>query len=210
MFRQALAVARQFTGPVVLSRRTVGGTCSSAIGAFVVVNHEGWIVTAAHILEQLRTMSEQVDSARAHDAAIAAIEADGSLNRQEKRRRLRAAGHLDRNHTDRFSAWWGRDGVQVSQMIEVAHVDLGIAKLEPFDPSWYLVYPQFKDPTKDCEPGTSLCKLGFPFHTITPTWDEAVGSFRLPAGALPIPLFPIEGMFTRTAEIVVLDAAGAP
>jgi len=86
--------------------------------------------------------------------------------------------------------------------------DVGIGRLEPFDPAWVTTYPTFKDPSKDFEPGESLCKYGYPFHSITPIWDAATGSFQLPAGALPIPLFPIEGIFTRTAEIVITDPAG--
>ena len=82
-------------------------------------------------------------------------------------------------------------------------VDLGVVKLEPFDPNWVKVYPVFKDWKKDFEPGRSLCKLGFPFHQFTPTWDPTNKGFILPPGALPLPRFPIEGIFTRTSQIVI-------
>jgi hypothetical protein len=39
---------------------------------------------------------------------------------------------------------------------------IGAARLEPFDPSWITQYPVFKDPSKDFEPGTNLCRMGFP------------------------------------------------
>jgi hypothetical protein len=46
-------------------------------------------------------------------------------------------------------------------------------------------------------PGTSLCKLGFPFTHVTATFDENTKNFKLAEGSLPLPLFPIEGMHTR-------------
>ena len=48
MFSSAYAIAREFTFPVVISRRDLKGKCSSGIGVFVVINKEGWISTAGH------------------------------------------------------------------------------------------------------------------------------------------------------------------
>ena len=56
----------------------------------------------------------------------------------------------------------------------------------------------FKNPSVNFDVGENLCKLGFPFHRIKPTFVESTSVFQLPPGALPIPLFPIEGIFTRT------------
>lgn len=46
MFPDALEIARNFTLPVVISRKASVGKCSSSIGACVVINKEGWIITA--------------------------------------------------------------------------------------------------------------------------------------------------------------------
>ena len=91
-------------------------------------------------------------------------------------------------------------------------VDIGVGRLEPFDPSLYPIseYPVFKNPDKNFEPGVSLCKLGFPLNQVTPTWDEQADGFRLPPGTLPMPRFPIEGIFTRTAEIVIQGGPQLP
>lgn len=82
-------------------------------------------------------------------------------------------------------------------------IDLGVGKLDPFDSTWVKTYPVFKDQTKNFEPGKSLCKLGFPFHQFQPTWEAATEKFMLPPGALPMPRFPIEGIFTRISEVRV-------
>ena len=76
MFRQALAVAREFTRPVVLSRKTVGGVCSSAIGTFVVINREGWIITAGHMLQHLEALGLGDQKRRAYETEYATIKND--------------------------------------------------------------------------------------------------------------------------------------
>ena len=75
--------------------------------------------------------------------------------------------------------------------------DLVIGRLEPFDPDGISTYPVLKDPTSNFHIGTSLCKLGFPFHEIKATFDEPKKSFALAPGCLPLPLFPLEGIYTR-------------
>jgi len=73
---------------------------------------------------------------------------------------------------------------------------LAIGRLEPFNSDAITEYPILKNPS-NLPHGTSLCKLGFPFHQINATYDETNGSFTLEPGSLPAPFFPIEGIFTR-------------
>lgn len=75
-------------------------------------------------------------------------------------------------------------------------VDLAVVRLEPFDASHITAFPRIKDPAVELRPGTSLCRLGFPFHNIEHMWNPNRG-FVLPAGAVPLPVFPIEGILTR-------------
>jgi hypothetical protein len=41
MFRAANTLARKFTFPVIMLRKSAAGKCSGGIGSFVVVNNEG-------------------------------------------------------------------------------------------------------------------------------------------------------------------------
>lgn len=200
MFRQAMAIARQFTLPVIISHRTANGKCSSGIASFVVINNDGWILTAGHVFQQFAELQTQRNEARQLEVQKTAIqESDESSN--QKKKKLNMLPRLKPDHTVDCSAWWGGWKVKQAQVVQSA--DIALARLEGFDPSKIQGYPVFKDPKKDYEPGTSLCRLGFPFHTVTPTFDEAKKSFQLPREALPVPFFPIDGIFTRTAEIVV-------
>ncbi|MFZ1990447.1 MAG: hypothetical protein WAW96_11835 [Alphaproteobacteria bacterium] len=200
MFREAYAIAREFTRPIVMSRLSQAGDCSCAIGSFVHVNRDGWIVTAAHILKHVDELVSGDHAARAHEASVAAIDGDVSLGSKERYDRKRALGKLDKNATKRGSIWWGRDGIVTTQIVFNETVDIGVAKLANFDPGSISRYPKFKNPSDNPEPGASLCKLGFPFHEINPTYDQSTDVFRLPPGAVPLPLFPMDGIFTRVIE----------
>jgi hypothetical protein len=201
MFRKALAVAGQFTFPVVISQRTVAGECSSGIGSFVVINKDGWIVTAGHILSQIDRMLTGAAQVRTHVAENARIRADASLSNRDRSAALNALGRLNPKAIEQVSAWWAFAGVAVKDVHVIDDVDLGVARLEPFDASLVKGCAVFKDPAAGIDQGVSLCKLGFPFHSITPIWDAAAGTFSFPPGAIPLPSFPIEGILTRTVMV---------
>lgn len=165
------------------------------------LNAEGWILTASHIVEKCLELS--TDSARSKDVAarIAAIRGDAKLNNKERGSQLKSLPKLAPDATAEFSAWWGIDGVQLVDIIGVGGLDLAVGRLEPFDPKQIATYPVVKDPTKDYDPGVSLCKLGYPFHQITPIWHADKNAFELPPGSVPPPFFPIEGILTRFLDL---------
>ena len=39
-----------------------------------------------------------------------------------------------------------------------------------------------------------------PLHRIVPVYDEKANTFTLPESLMPLPLFPLEGMFTRVLD----------
>jgi hypothetical protein len=210
MFRKAVALASKFTRPVIISRKSLNGVCGSGIGAYIVVNSDGWFVTAGHIIEQIIKLRAEEESVREHERKAAAIRADASLSHKDKQRALRGLGLLNPETAERYSCWWGVDlpNAVLTDMAVIPAVDLGIGRLQPFDPAVVASYPEFKDPTKEFETGASLCRLGFPFHSIVPTWDATKGGFELPKDALPVPFFPNEGIFTRFNDVKIVDAAG--
>lgn len=200
MFAAANKLARGFTRPIIISHHTVGNKCMSGIGSFVVVNNEGWILTAWHIIDQINQFEAAVQAYGQYTAQRQAIERDTTIKGKEKARRLQAM-RIDKAHPTHYSPFWAYPGSKLVDVVGISGVDIAIGRLDPFKPEWIPNYPVFKDPTKNIDPGTSLCRLGFPFHEIEPTFDETTGNFTLPPGSMPPPFFPIEGIFTRTARI---------
>jgi hypothetical protein len=210
MFTKACELARDFTRPVIISSRRFDGKCQSAIGACVVLNREGWAVTAFHIVKEVADLRDAVESSRAYQQQLAAIDGDASLGAKQKKRKAAALGKVRPDAVTRMSAWWGWDGANAVEATVYQPADVAIVRLEPFDPTWIPRYPVFKSPAHPFEQGTSLCRLGYPFHSITPTFDEPAGAFRLPPGSVPPPIFPIEGILTRIVEVNVQNRPEFP
>ena len=181
MFGDACEKAMKFTRPVITSIRQYDGKVNCSCGTFIVVNDDGWIVTAGHIFDSFMAYQEQ-------SKKIKEIEAQNSRGTS----RIKAEPKWLTNH----SFWWAWDGVRLNDVFVDRKIDLAVGRLEPFNKKWISDLPVFKDPKK-MRPGTSLCKLGYPFSKINATFDEEKNSFRLAEGTLPLPLFPVEGMHTR-------------
>lgn len=204
MFAAALKRVIPFTHPVIISKRLASGQVECGCATFIILNADGWILTAAHVMNDLVAKQAHDPERAKHEADVAAIEADGHLNAKQRKRQV---AKLQRNPQwiTNVSYWWGADGVRADNFVGDPLADLALSKLEPFDPAQVTAFPVFRDPAQELEPGTSLCRLGFPFHEISATYDEAADMFRLPDGTLPVPRFPMDGIYTRGA--VLLDEA---
>jgi hypothetical protein len=201
MFADAIEWALSYTAPAILSRKAINGDCSAAIGAFVIVNSDGWIVTAAHLLQQMEQLLKDLAQVQAIQAQKSAIENDASLSGGERRKRIALLPKLNPKATERGSTLWAKSGVSITDVSYIAGVDIGVGKLIGFTPAPNQRYPKFKDPTKGFRLGTSLCRLGFPFHQVRPTWDAQHNTFRLPPEAYPVPVFASEGIVSRFMNI---------
>lgn len=200
MFADAYEKASCFTYPVIISTRHFDGTIQCGCGAFVAVNKEGWILTAEHIVRSFLLFQQHAQEINQYKEQIKSIEQNSLLNSKQKRKKinkLRPNSKWITNH----SFWWGQDGLALQgNILGFPDGDLAAGRLSPYDPSMTKTYPVFKDP-KSLRVGTSLCKLGFPFHKITATFDETANTFQLAPGTLPLPRFPIEGIYTRNFEV---------
>ena len=195
MFADAYKLASCFTQPVVISNRLFDNTVECGCGAFIVINDDGWIITVAHLLDSLSAFQKNAKEINNYNKEIQDIQQNQRLNdkmKHKKIKRLKPNSKWIKNN----SFWWGRDGVELKDIKLLQEGDLIIGRLDPFDPRSVESYPVFKNPTY-LSIGTSLCKLGYPFYEINATFDEANNAFRLAPGTLPLPRFPIEGIYTR-------------
>jgi hypothetical protein len=142
VFREACTRARNFTIPIVTCVRTVEGACYAGIGTAVVVNDEGWIVTAAHIVKQFSDLAAAEARTRDLETQMAAVNGDASLSAKDRKRRLNAIGRPKRTDIDRWSVWFGVDGAAVLPGLAIEAVDLAIARLVNF--KLPMEYPVFK------------------------------------------------------------------
>jgi Trypsin-like peptidase domain len=194
MFSRAYQVVKNFTRPVATSWRTLNGDVKCGLATFVVVNSDGWIVTAAHVLEISNIHAKHAIEKQAYETRRADIAADLHLSSSQRKKR-HSQNVPDPGWITDYSFWWCQDRVTVSQAYVDAQADVAIAKLDNFDTSTIQIYPKFHDPAADPPPACSVCRLGFPFVTVTATFDAATG-FTLQNFVLP-PMFPNDGIHTR-------------
>jgi hypothetical protein len=179
-------------------RRTAAGKCSASIGSLVVVNTDGWILTAGHIVSIATALAQGEQDAFKYYADRQAILDDGALSNGKKKKALKELGTPKKDATHRAAIFWGFADAHLVDVTRLNEVDLAVGRLQPFDPAWVGTYPTFKNPAQDFETGTSLCKYGFPFHDLVPTWNEATDGFDVADDQFPLPFFPIEGLYTRS------------
>lgn len=156
------------------SFRKWGGTVGASAGAFVVLNDEGWVVTAAHMLNAAVQAENDQPKVAALRAQIDAVRADpnnrpGFADREVKRLERSA----DRDWTTNYSYWWSRHDLSLKDVSILPKADLAFGRLEPFPADMAKTLPVLKNPKSDLAPGRSLCRLGFPFAEIKPSYDEA-------------------------------------
>jgi hypothetical protein len=178
---------------VALSRSLVNGNVACQLAAFVVVNSEGWALTAAHVVMPALALPSEVQ--RARDAGTR-TRGGGPRTPPERHQRDAAS---DPRMTRAFSFWWGQDGATMATCVMNAAADIALVKLDGLDVTTVPAFPRFRDPSKPLRPGTSVCRLGYPFHEIAARYDEDEDRFTLPDDAVPPPLFPLEGIVTREA-----------
>jgi hypothetical protein len=194
MFSVAYKVVQQFVRPVIVSTRLANGKVNCGLATFIVVNAEGWIVTAAHVLNAYSASQQHANEKSAYDAAVAKVRADNSLSTKQRNRKLENI-KPNPDWITNHSFWWGQNGAAPRQFKVDLQADIAIAKLDGFDTSGIAAFPTFHKPNTDPSFGGSLCRMGFPFAQISATFDEAKGSFEMKDP--PPPLFPNDGIHTR-------------
>lgn len=175
--------------------RTHKGDLNTSVGALVVLNSDGWVLTASHIVEMMQKLRSSWEEFQAIKSSIEAVEKNSALPVQVQRKKIAKLMKGKGGLVTDFSIFWGFPGSEPIEFRGIEGLDFAVARLGNFDSDSVKTYPLLKDPARDLLPGTSLCKLGYPFHQVQLSFDESANAFNLENG-LP-PFFPIEGIFTR-------------
>ena len=101
----------------------------------------------------------------------------------------------DRWVTD-LLVWLGANGADILETVYYGEHDIAFVRIDKKFLAPNMTYPKIKNP-KNFKMGTSLCKLGYPFYPVRATYNEPQRTFDFPSNFLPIPSFPIEGIYTR-------------
>lgn len=205
MFSAAVSYSARYTYPVVVSKRFNSGSIECGNASYVLLNDEGWGLTAGHVMQDSLLLSQQAASRIEQEAQIQRIESNPRLTNKQKRRQVRKTAPGGAFLTN-VSYCWGHDvaGPSFKAIIDPV-ADLALVKFEKFQAPPDVAYPSFGNPEDALHAGTSLCRLGFPFHSATATFHPETNSFELGPGTFPMARFPNDGIHTRV--VVAQDAA---
>jgi S1-C subfamily serine protease len=203
MFVKALRKVNKFTYPVIISKKYSTGKVESGCASFIILNKDGWVLTAAHVIADFLNYEQEKKKQVENNTLIANIQNDVNLNEKQKKRQINQIPK-NPNAIANISYWWGQNGVTHHEMSWDNFLDLAIVRLEGLALLPDEDYPVFYNLSDqdDLPVGQSLCRVGFPFYEIKSTFDDEKNSFTLAPGTLPIPRFPNDGILTRGMRVV--------
>ena len=198
MFKKAYKIASKFTHPLIIGIRFFDGTMDSGIGTFVILNDEGWLMTAGHMMHPSILAVQHKKEIDRYRAEQDKINQNSTLSMGQKKNQLKKLVS-NKKWIEQYALWIGTQKTMIEKQHVYVEQDIAFIKIDPKYVANLKDFPAIKAPTDD-DIGASVCKLGFPFHPVNATFDEEKKQFVIPANLFPIPRFPIDGMYTRNLK----------
>lgn len=195
MFSKAYGIASQYTRPVIVLKRLENGTVAASMASFVLLNKDGWALTAAHVVLDAMVAQQHGQERAAYNQQLSAIQNNAAYSVGKKKHEL---NKLTKNHEwiTNLSFWWANDAVGMAPTFHFnIEADLAAVQLTNSSALGITVLPQLAAPGTNITPGTSLCRLGYPFHTVNAQFDTTANQFKMDLP--PMAMFPNEGIHTR-------------
>src|SRR5437868_1344033 len=199
MFAEAIRGAAEFTRAVLISTRAMSGDVQTGLGTFIILNSEGWILTAAHIAEPFLKIQEDKRKLAELNAAKEAVLAQEGLSATKRERKLRALS-VDSGWLTHVSCFWGADDIKAGVWHLDGAADLAAVRLVNFKLPEEQRFPKLGDPKIELPQGRSLCKLGYPFHNFKTEFDGASGRFKINE-EVTLVRYPLDGILTRYNQV---------
>ena len=125
MFQGAIKTAKGYTYPVIISFQRKDGKTDSNIGTFIVLNEDGYILTAHHIVEGIIKMREEIETYIKYKA----VKEDTSLSASQKNKKLMSIPKpKGKNPVTKMSILWGHLDWHVGNFQANKAADVAIGK----------------------------------------------------------------------------------
>ena len=112
----------------------------------MIVNSEGWFITAGHILKEIAALDEQVRNPEASDC----------------------------DKVTHYVSIFGATNSPLCDILVEEELDLGVGRLENYSAPEDYMFPKLR--VREVEQGELLCRMGYPFvDSIGPTWEQDKG-----------------------------------
>lgn len=187
MFSKACSIVRGFTKPVVILIKFFDGTVSAGLGSYIVLNKDGWVLTVSHLFNPYFIKKQHENEIDSYYRKIELDKVDSEI---------KTGINYNPKWIDKFKLWFPDFPDSKFEFKGEKKVDIALGKISNFNPDKIQNYPVFRDPSS-LEQGTSVCKIGFPFHMIKAKYDIENDKFKFEEKNLHFTYFPIDGIVTR-------------
>lgn len=214
MFADAIEQAGEYTCPYVALRRKHDGTVFSSIGAFVILNSDGWVLTAAHIVDEIKRARASVEGGKQIEGRIAEAEALTGAAAKGRKHDIHKMRDQLADHLAQGIEIWAIPGFndlkpQIAEQHLVGEADLALLRLEPFDHEQVREYPVLRPQDEAIRPGMPVARVGYPFHKVEAEFDAERRSFDITSG-FPVPRFASDGIVSRFRNLRAEDGNEYP
>ncbi|MXX86480.1 MAG: trypsin-like peptidase domain-containing protein [Acidobacteria bacterium] len=147
MFQGAVRTVFPQVFPILIAKRFANGKATCQVGgAAMMVNSDGWFVTAGHILQEIHTLTAETQGERRPDKGRARV--------------------------THFLPIFSSTRATLAEGLAQTGSDVGFGRLQNYPPPQG--YPRFR--SRPIEVGEFLCRIGFPFtKAIETTWTKEGG-----------------------------------
>lgn len=152
-------------------------------------------MTAAHNFGAAFTFNPHQQEIKECQEKVYKIDAKTQL-KDKQRKALARVIKPNKKWLSDFSILLGGQPINILQNFIYGENDIAFFQIDPKALVGQTIFPKIKNPAK-ISPGSSLCKLGYSFVEVKPTFDVNTKQFALPPNLLPLPLFPVECIYTR-------------
>lgn len=195
MFSKAYEIAKKYTLPLVVTLRFFDKTIEGGLGSFIILNEDGWLMTAAHNFGASIAFNQHQKEIQEYNDKVQKINGNKQLKVGKKRALLKAI-KPNKKWVTNFAILLSGKPIKIEEYYIYGKHDIAFFRINKTAIKNQNIFPKIINPTK-IKSGSSLCKLGFPFVEFTPSFNDTNNQFELPKNLLPLPLFPIEGLYTR-------------
>ncbi len=195
MFKNSYEIATKFTQPLIVTIRYFDKSIDSGFGAFVILNDEGWLITAAHNFGPAFAYNQHKKEHLDYLEKVKKINENTQIKERQRKALARKIKPNPKWITE-FAIMFAGKPIPVQEYYIHGENDIAFLRIDKKVLKGISIFPKIINPTK-IKPGTSLCKFGFPFVSFKASFNTTTKQFELPQNLLPVPFFPIEGIYTR-------------
>ncbi|MYC34790.1 MAG: trypsin-like peptidase domain-containing protein [Chloroflexi bacterium] len=170
LFQQAIETVRPQVIPLGIATKLPDSDPACGIaGAGMIINPDGWFITAQHIFNEIGKLHQQIVAAQETDTPPETV--------------------------SRYTVFFGPPRVSLERLIPCPEIDLCIGKLKNYTAPSGFIFPTFR--SRPLGLGEILCRIGFPLLDPVPVkWDNSTG-FEVATSSLDVPHFVNDAMVSR-------------